>query len=133
MSDDVADTATPDGCDPVDEVPYNGKDEDCDGADLVDVDGDGFDAAIVGGEDCDDADEAVSPDAEEACGNLADDDCDGKTDEGCTVASAGPPDPGGIYWICGVTSPGLAMPALLVAFGLVLLRRARLVLGAGGN
>lgn len=34
------------------------------------------------GDDCDDTDEAVSPDAEEVC-NGVDDDCDGDIDEGC--------------------------------------------------
>ncbi|MES2643274.1 MAG: MopE-related protein [Myxococcota bacterium] len=123
MSDTGRDTALPDGCVPEDEVPYNGRDEDCDGEDLVDVDGDGADAARVGGGDCDDADPAVSPDAAEACDNLLDDDCDGVTDEGCAVASAGPADPGGISWVCGPDGPAPAAPALLVAFALVLIRR----------
>ena len=30
-------------CAPVEEVPYDGRDQDCDGADLVDLDGDGAD------------------------------------------------------------------------------------------
>ncbi len=48
--------------------------------DCVDADGDGFFDAACGGEDCDDADAAVSPQAEEVCDNGRDDDCDGATD-----------------------------------------------------
>ena len=32
------------------DIPYNGIDEDCDGADLTDVDGDGYDALVAGGD-----------------------------------------------------------------------------------
>ncbi len=99
-------------CEPAEEIPYNGIDEDCDGTDLVDVDGDDWDATRVGGEDCDDADAAANPDAAERCANLVDDDCDGVTDEGCS-ASRSPPDPGGISWICGV-HPATAGGALLI-------------------
>ncbi|MDP2310533.1 MAG: putative metal-binding motif-containing protein [Pseudomonadota bacterium] len=119
------DTASGDGCIPEEEVPYNGRDEDCDGSDLVDVDRDGSNSVRVGGEDCDDADASVSPGADEACGNLVDDDCDGVTDEGCGVASAGTPDPGGISWICGLDAPGPGSAALLVALAFALLRRHR--------
>src|SRR3989338_3695776 len=38
------------------EIAYNNIDENCDGRDLADVDLDGFDAVIVGGNDCDDND-----------------------------------------------------------------------------
>jgi hypothetical protein len=121
---DTADTGAVDGCVPEVEVPYNGRDEDCDGADLVDVDGDGWPAARVGGDDCDDDAAAVSPDASEACGNVTDDDCDGITDEGCPVAAAGPADPGGIAWICG-TPLDAAWPAFAIALALVGARRLR--------
>lgn len=57
------------------EVPYDGVDQDCSGADLVDVDGDGFDSIEVGGLDCDDTDAAVNPSATEIPKNGADDDC----------------------------------------------------------
>ncbi len=63
------------------EVPYDGVDQDCDGADLTDVDGDGYDSELVGGSDCDDALSAVHPDAEEWA-NGVDDNCDGAIDEG---------------------------------------------------
>jgi hypothetical protein len=62
------------------EIPYDGIDQDCDGADLLDVDGDGHDALSVGGDDCDDDDAAVSPSARELCFNALDDDCDGTED-----------------------------------------------------
>ena len=53
------------------EVPYDGIDQDCDGADLVDVDGDRYDYTF----DCDDEDAAVNPGAEEVAKNGKDDDC----------------------------------------------------------
>jgi len=61
------------------EVPYDGIDQDCSGADLTDVDGDGF-AGGPDGVDCDDQSVAVSPAQKEVC-NGVDDDCDGATDE----------------------------------------------------
>ncbi len=76
-------------CDPQDssiypgaeEVPYDGIDQDCDGADLTDVDGDGHDGVRADGDDCDDNDMEVHPDALEVCDD-ADNDCDGLVDEG---------------------------------------------------
>ncbi len=70
------------------ETPYDGIDQDCDGADLVDVDGDGFKAVEAGGNDCDDNDPdlnprdtpGVYPGAEEVCDGL-DNDCNGWTDD----------------------------------------------------
>lgn len=99
------------------EVPYNGVDEDCDGGDLVDVDGDGWDADVVGGEDCADANAQIHPDAEEACGDGRDNDCDGHTDEGCSVED--PTDPGGLSWTCAHATP--AASALLPLCVLALL------------
>ena len=56
-------------------------DGDCIEADEFDLDGDGFDAEVVGGTDCDDTDPLVSPGALERTCNDIDDDCDGLTDE----------------------------------------------------
>ncbi len=61
---------------PTEEAPHGGQDQDCDGADLTDMDGDGFESVIAGGEDCDDSDATVHPGADEVC-NDRDDDCDG--------------------------------------------------------
>ena len=47
------------------ETAYDDIDQDCDGADLTDVDGDGFEGEAIGGNDCDDWDETVYPGAEE--------------------------------------------------------------------
>ncbi len=57
------------------EVPYDGVDQDCDGADLVDVDGDGFRAVEAGGNDCDDTHAEVNPAHAEIPKNGLDDDC----------------------------------------------------------
>ncbi|MCP4921733.1 MAG: OmpA family protein [Proteobacteria bacterium] len=59
------------------EVPYDGIDQDCDGVDLVDVDGDGFDGDD---DDCDDEDATVNPDATEIWYDGVDQDCDGLSD-----------------------------------------------------
>jgi len=59
------------------EVPYDGVDQDCDGSDLTDVDGDGYDAEAVGGGDCDDEDASVNPVARDIAGDGIDNDCDG--------------------------------------------------------
>jgi hypothetical protein len=63
------------------EIPYDGIDQDCDGSDLVDVDGDGYDAVRAGGDDCDDNNPNIHPGAEEVCDGV-DNDCDGQIDEG---------------------------------------------------
>ena len=61
------------------EVPYDGIDQDCDGADLIDVDGDRYDYTF----DCDDEDAAVNPGAVEVPKNGKDDDCaDGDNGDG---------------------------------------------------
>ena len=62
------------------EIPYDGIDQDCDEADLTDVDGDGHDASDTGGDDCDDEDPTVSPSADEDCEDGLDNDCDGVAD-----------------------------------------------------
>ena len=70
---DSAATAYPGGT----EVPYDGLDNDCDGDDLTDVDGDGYDADITGGDDCDDEDSDINPASEDIVGDGIDQDCDG--------------------------------------------------------
>ena len=60
------------------DVPENGIDEDCNGADarILDRDGDGFNVP----QDCDDASRAISPGADEIRGNAVDEDCSGRAD-----------------------------------------------------
>jgi len=59
------------------ETPYDGIDQDCDGSDLLDVDGDGFDGVGGGGDDCDDDDATVNPQGIEVPYDGIDQDCDG--------------------------------------------------------
>jgi len=83
--------ALPDGdCDDTDssvnpgevEVPYDGIDQDCSGADLDDQDGDGYaGTAASGGTDCDDFDADTHPGATETADGT-DEDCDGTVDDG---------------------------------------------------
>ena len=60
------------------EVPENGVDEDCSGADalILDRDGDGFPVPV----DCNDANAKVHPGAIEIRGNKVDENCDGRAD-----------------------------------------------------
>lgn len=61
-----------------DEVAYDGVDQDCSGADLDDLDGDGHLAAS----DCDDSDAESHPDGDETWANaFVDNDCDGDLDQ----------------------------------------------------
>lgn len=61
-----------------DDIPYNGRDEDCDGKDLDDFDGDGF-AGGAEGPDCNDSNPTVNPGAQEICYDVShlDENCDG--------------------------------------------------------
>ncbi|MFH1465194.1 MAG: MopE-related protein [Pseudomonadota bacterium] len=62
------------------DTPYDGIDQDCDGADLTDVDGDGWEAPDVGGLDCDDTDATVYPGAPDTWYDGVDSDCAGDDD-----------------------------------------------------
>ncbi len=103
----------------LEEVPYDGIDQDCDGSDLTDVDEDGFDAVEVGGPDCRDGNPDIHPDAPELCAFGADEDCDGVIDEGCAEL-VDPGDPGGFSWSCASAHGGLGLG---VALALVLVLR----------
>lgn len=59
------------------EIAADGIDQDCDGADRLDVDGDGYDPIAAGGTDCDDNDPYSYPGAYEVPYDGIDQDCDG--------------------------------------------------------
>jgi len=67
-------------CESTEEIPYDDIDQDCNGADLTDVDGDGFDAEEAGGTDCDDEDATINSDAAETWYDGVDQDCDDLSD-----------------------------------------------------
>jgi hypothetical protein len=62
------------------EVADDGIDQNCDGADRLDLDRDGFVAQSLGGDDCDDDDASVHPWAWEVSTDGVDNDCDGFAD-----------------------------------------------------
>lgn len=64
----------------VNEIWYDGIDQDCSNDDDFDADGDGFDSDGFGGLDCNDNDLDVNPLEAEFCENGIDDDCDGIVD-----------------------------------------------------
>lgn len=59
------------------EIPYDGIDQDCSGADRVDADGDGYAAVAAGGTDCDDEDRDVHPGEYDVAYDGVDQDCSG--------------------------------------------------------
>ena len=63
------------------EVPYDGIDNDCLDGDACDLDGDGFDATVCGGSDCDDTSATINVNADEVCDGGIDNDCDGAVDD----------------------------------------------------
>jgi hypothetical protein len=63
-----------------DEVPWDDIDQDCDGADLIDVDQDGFVALQANGDDCDDEAAGVHPGATDVPYDGIDQNCDGKSE-----------------------------------------------------
>ncbi|MBN93179.1 MAG: hypothetical protein CL928_03790 [Deltaproteobacteria bacterium] len=60
-----------------DDTVGNDVDENCDGADGVDEDGDGYASFESGGNDCDETDYWTNPDATDAVGDAIDQNCDG--------------------------------------------------------
>jgi hypothetical protein len=95
------------------EIPYDGIDQNCNGTDLTDVDGDGYDGG-ASGNDCDDNNAAVNPGATEV-ENGVDDDCDGNIDNPALPCGNEEVEPNGSYLyadviymtdeICGVIDP----------------------------
>jgi hypothetical protein len=59
------------------DIPYDGIDQDCSGADFADVDDDGYDAVEAGGDDCDDDNADIHPGAEDTPYDGIDQDCSG--------------------------------------------------------
>ena len=98
------------------EVPYDGIDQDCDGEDIVDIDGDG----VSPPEDCDDHD----PDRYSGAVDIP---LDGE-DQDCTGWDADAHLIGGAGWNCGGCSTGGAGPMApwwLVGLGAWGVRRRR--------
>ena len=111
------------------EVPYDEIDNDCSEGDLLDVDGDGYQASTVpGGTDCDDNDAAVNTgalensDAEGTCSDGKDNNCDAAIDiedELCSSCE----DCNASYTGSGPMGTAQAAFALLMVLGLGLRRR----------
>lgn len=88
--DDTAAAVSPAGT----EIPYDDVDQDCDGDDVVDVDGDGYPATAAGGSDCDDGDAGINPGAADVPYDDVDQDCSGADTidvdgDGAAAATAG--------------------------------------------
>jgi len=103
------------------DTPYDWIDNDCDGMDIIDVDGDGHAALSVGGDDCDDEDDSVNPSTVEIVGDDIDQNCDGVV----YVDSSPPPQ---TSWSCATSGHsggqhvGLIWSVLLVLWGLMFRR-----------
>jgi hypothetical protein len=100
------------------ELPYDGVDQDCDGADLDDVDLDG----VVFPDDCDDDAPDVFPGADEVEGDGVDQDCTGFDARAALVGGAG--------ITCGCNAQGTAAVPLFPVL-VSLLRRRRLTSRSG--
>jgi len=90
----IGDCKAGDDCDDADpaaypgapETAYDGVDQDCDGGDLVDVDGDHAASTEVGGDDCDDNDATVYPGGDDVPFDGVDTNCDGMDGPGGALA-----------------------------------------------
>ncbi len=91
------------------DIPYDGIDQDCSGADLCDVDGDDYDHIVCGGKDCDDGNKDVHPGAHESYDSKLDENCDGFESATWMVGGGG----------CSTSPavPNAAWFGLLLAFG----------------
>ncbi|MEE2829360.1 MAG: MopE-related protein [Myxococcota bacterium] len=59
------------------EIPYDGIDQDCSGSDLTDVDLDGYESELAGGDDCDDSNAGINPGVVDIPYDGIDQDCSG--------------------------------------------------------
>jgi hypothetical protein len=66
------------------EIPYDGIDQSCDGADSCDLDNDSYESTLCGGQDCDDSTAQTSPLGTERCDGV-DNNCDGTADENSAI------------------------------------------------
>jgi len=108
------------------EVPYDNIDQDCDGADLTDLDGDGFSGG-PGQPDCMDDNAAVHPDAEENCEDGLDNNCDGAVDDEDETCLVSADDDDDDDCSCDATgddrAPSVALLAVLAVLAIVRRRR----------
>ncbi|MGB3210242.1 MAG: putative metal-binding motif-containing protein [Desulforhopalus sp.] len=80
----------------MEEICEDGIDNDCDGSidegcDITcqDADGDGYQNAFCGGDDCNDYDPTINPSSAEVCGNEVDENCNGASDDICLTCPDG--------------------------------------------
>ncbi len=128
------------------DIPYDGIDQDCSGADVYDVDGDGESAIAAGGRDCDDNNARVFTAAAEIWYDGIDENCDGNDDdqdldgyvlaydcddedpsihEDCPELDTDGNDPIRADGSCGCRAGGPGAGAAAVAFVLALVGRRR--------
>jgi MYXO-CTERM domain-containing protein len=105
------------------EFPYDSIDQDCDGFDLLDVDGDGWPGG-TNGSDCADTNASIHPGMIEICDNDIDDNCDGVPDEHDTLCG-GDGETSGCQSSVASTPRAPAAAALVVALVTLLAARRR--------